>query len=78
MEEAEPKNRKTASEDWKSREKNHSKVIEQKVGRNSNSNLLRMFFRRLEYKLQQAPTTLLSIIGKYKLNITLEEFVSWF
>lgn len=53
------------------------KNLEQKDGRNANSNLLRMFFRRLQYKVENQPEIILSIIQKHKLSICLEDFVDW-
>ena len=36
-----------------------------------------MFFRRLEYKVQYDPKLIISVIKKYQLKITFEEFVEW-
>lgn len=54
------------------------KKMEQKDGRNSNSNLLRMFFRRVELLFQHRPELLLTIIRKHQLNLSLEDFKNWF
>jgi len=40
-------------------------LIEQKDGRNANSNLLRMFFRRLKNKIENNPHQIQHIINKY-------------
>jgi hypothetical protein len=57
--------------------KTKSKSIEQKEGRNSNSNMLRMFFRRLAYKVENCPRVILEIIRKHQLDIALDEFILW-
>lgn len=51
---------KQTSKAWKPRkDPNKSKKTEQKVGRNSSSNILRMFFRQLNYKLQHNPNIII-------------------
>jgi hypothetical protein len=50
----------------------------QKAGRNSNSNLLRTFFRRLQIKLKDSPEILDAVIQKHGINIIPESFVLWY
>lgn len=48
-------------------------MIEQKEGRNTNSNLLRTFFRTLEVRLLEK-SSLMDIIKRRNINITFEYF----
>ena len=70
--------KRTPATEWKLRDSQPKALqIDQKPGRNSNSNLLRMFFRRLEHRLIKCPEIILNIIMKHKLDISLEEFQAW-
>jgi hypothetical protein len=50
---------------------------EQKEGRNANSNLLRMFFRRLEFKIENNPKALKQVWNKLAPTITIQQFAEW-
>lgn len=50
---------------------------QQKEGRNANSNLLRMFFRRLELKKESQNQLIANIIIKYRLSISESDFLDW-
>lgn len=56
---------------------NKDSVLVQKEGRNGNSNLLRMFFRKVQQRLQSEPGIIRRIIVKNKLRITVEAFREW-
>ena len=46
--------------------------------RNMNSNLLRVFFRRIEYKIRREQKLISQIIEKHHMKITLEDFLDWY
>ena len=46
--------------------------------RNMNSNLLRVFFRRMEYKIKRELKLISKIIERHHMKITLGDFLDWY
>lgn len=61
-------------DDEKNRNSAQEMALQQKEGRNSNSNLLRTFFRRLQLKFYSDREEFFTLIKQLKINITLETF----
>lgn len=50
---------------------------EQKAGRNANSNLLRLFFRRLEHRVQRQPSLVVEALRRAGSEGTAEALWEW-